>query len=249
MLGAFRRGAIWAVGIPVLGYIALFLTPTRFVVLLFLLGIAVRVAAAVDAFRVAGAKRSWMVVLIVVAAVVLSEFVIREPLAHHYRDRYAQTFTIPSASMQSALLVGDYIVVDKSAYRSTDPRRGDIVVFTYPLDERRTFIQRVIGLPGESLVIRGGDVHVNGKPLEEPWLAGAPAHRRDGSCNHAYGCEPVEIPRNAYFVMGDYRDNAMDSRYWGFVTRDKIKGRADWIYWSWDSERHRPRFGRLWRSL
>ena len=151
-----------------------------------------------------------------------------EPAKDYYRENYVQAFTIPSAAMMDTLLVGDYIIVDKSVYRAEAPRRGDIVVFTYPLDERRTFIQRIIGIPGDVLHIREQQVLINGNVLEEPYVR-RDRHPRSAEhggsaslCSYAYGCEPLAVPADSYFVMGDNRDNAQDSRYWGFVKRERI---------------------------
>jgi signal peptidase I len=157
------------------------------------------------------------------------------------------------------LLVGDYILVNKFLFGPeipfTDshlpglrqPVRGDIVVFKYPQDERRDFIKRIIGTPGDTVQVRGNRVYVNGHALDEPYIklanpghAGAP-----GYCGYAFGCEPTVVPPDSYFMMGDNRDNSQDSRYWGFVRREKIKGKAFLIYWSWDGDRHWLRWWRL----
>lgn len=179
-------------------------------------------------------------------------------LALVIRTLVVQAFTIPSGSMMDTLLVGDYILVNKFLYGAEipltpwrmpglrDPQRGDIIVFRYPQDERRDFIKRIIGVPGDEILIRGHAVYVNGRRLDEPYAkhtAPPPAH--DGYCGYAYGCQPTVVPPGAYFVMGDNRDNSQDSRYWGFVRREKIKGKAFLIYWSWDGDRHWLRWWRL----
>jgi signal peptidase I len=180
-------------------------------------------------------------------------------LALVIRTLVVQAFTIPSGSMMDTLLVGDYILVNKFLYGAEmpftewrmpglrDPRRGDIVVFKYPQDEKRDFIKRIVGLPGDRLVIRGSQVIVNGQALEESYVKQAPAlgHASATYCPYAYGCDQTRVPPDSYFVMGDNRDNSQDSRYWGFVRRDKIKGKAFLIYWSWDGDRHWLRWWRL----
>ena len=183
-------------------------------------------------------------------------------LALVIRSLVVQAFTIPSGSMMDTLLVGDYILVNKFLYGPElplidwrmpairDPRRGDIIVFKYPQDEKRDFIKRIVATPGERVQIRGHQVFVNGTPLQEPYTkyadsAGTARGGGDAYCGYAYGCEPTTVPPDAYFVMGDNRDNSQDSRYWGFVKRDKIRGKAFLIYWSWDGDRHWLRWWRL----
>jgi len=152
--------------------------------------------------------------------------------------------------MEPTLLVGDYIMTDNSVYRSRTPRRGDIVVFKYPGDERRDFIKRIVALPGEQVVIRSLRVYVNGDALEEPYVKRESALGGDsGGCGYVYGCAPTIVPSDSYFVMGDNRGNSQDSRYWGFLRREKIAGRAFTIYWSWDRSTHRLRLDRIGKSL
>ena len=186
-------------------------------------------------------------------------------LALIIRTLIVQAFTIPSGSMMDTLLVGDYILVNKFLYGPelpfTDwrtpalryPHRGDIVVFKYPQDEKRDFIKRIVALPGEEVQVRGQQVFINGQALTEPYVkradAPSPVSTQPGYCGYAYACEPTVVPPASYFVMGDNLDNSQDSRYWGFVTEDKIKGKAFLIYWSWDSEKHWLRWWRLGRYI
>ena len=180
-------------------------------------------------------------------------------LALVIRTLVVQAFTIPSGSMMDTLLVGDYILVNKFLYGPEipftavrlpglrSPHRGDIIVFKYPQDEKRDFIKRIVATPGETVQIRANDVYVDGRRLEEPYTkhtGPGPAHAGT-YCGYAYGCEPTTVPADSYFVMGDNRDNSQDSRYWGFVRRDRLKGKAFLIYWSWDSDRHWLRWWRL----
>ncbi len=160
-------------------------------------------------------------------------------LALLIRTFVVQAFKIPSGSMIPTLLVGDHILVNKFVYRFWDPRRGDVIVFKYPVDESRDFIKRIIAVGGEDLVIKDQKIYINCRPAEptcqpiaDPW--GRWEDRYGGAVSETTS---VHVPPGSYFVMGDNRNNSQDSRYWGFVRRDKIKGRAFMIYWSWDSER------------
>jgi signal peptidase I len=182
----------------------------------------------------------------IVIAVILALFV---------RTWTVQAFKIPTGSMENNLLVGDHLLVNKFVFGPTasslerallpvrDIRRGDIVVFKFPNEPERDFIKRVIGLPGETLELRNKKVYVNGQPLDEPYVHFLePASDSDEvtrfDVRERYG--PVRVPDGHYFVMGDNRDNSQDSRYWGFLPRGFIKGKALMIYWSYDSERVEP---------
>ena len=127
---------------------------------------------------------------------------------------------IPSASMETTIMTGDRIFGNRLAYKNHDPARGDIVIFKFPDDESQLFIKRIIGLPGETLEVIDGKVYINGDstPLDEPYI------KVDAIGD--YG--PVTIPENSYFMMGDNRNNSMDSRYWKqpYVFKDKILGKA-----------------------
>ncbi|OGW13871.1 MAG: signal peptidase I [Nitrospinae bacterium RIFCSPLOWO2_12_FULL_45_22] len=178
-------------------------------------------------------------------------------LALFIRAFVVQAFKIPSGSMIPTLQIGDHILVnkfiygikipftDKKLFTFKEPKRGDIIVFRYPGDEDRDFIKRAIGLPGDTIEIRDKQVSINGKPLKEPYaifnehnILGNSGYSRDN-----YG--PVKIPPHHLFVMGDNRDNSMDSRFWGFLDESKVKGRAFIIYWSWDSNDHWVRWRRI----
>ena len=154
-----------------------------------------------------------------------------------------QAFKIPSASMVPTLQVGDHILVWKFMYGvkipwvnkklwMRSPDRGDIIVFTYPRDRTKDFIKRVIALPGEKIQIVGREILVNDKPIEDPW--GQYSTRQTGTRPILDDYGPVTVPPNSLFVMGDNRDNSQDSRYWGFVGLNAVKGNAFIIYFSWD---------------
>ena len=179
-------------------------------------------------------------------------------LALVIRQFAVQAFTIPSGSMMDTLLIGDYILVNKFLFGPeipfTDkhlpglrqPEHGDVIVFKYPNDETRDFIKRIVAVGGDTVQIKDNRVVLNGKLLDEPYVM--PGSFRAGQsthCGYLYGCEPVVVPPNSYFVMGDNRDNSQDSRYWGFVKREKIRGKAFLIYWSWNADTHWLRWRRL----
>ncbi len=166
------------------------------------------------------------------------------------RTFIVQAFKIPTGSMENNLLIGDHLLVNKFVFGPSETsleravlpigtvKRLDVVVFKYPEEPERDFIKRVIGLPGETVELRAKKVYINGRPLDEPYVhflesaghGGEAAEVTSFDVRERYG--PVTVPPDQYFVMGDNRDNSQDSRYWGFLRRDYIKGRALVIYWS-----------------
>ena len=172
-------------------------------------------------------------------------------LALFIRTWVVQAFKIPTGSMENNLLVGDHLLVDKFAFAPTlssfekkllpisEIKRGDVIVFKYPQEPDRDFIKRVIGLPGETLELKRKVVYINGKPLTEPYvhfnLPLSPAGKSEiNDIREDFG--PVTVPADQYFMMGDNRDNSADSRIWGFLPADYIKGKALMIYWSYEPE-------------
>ena len=172
-------------------------------------------------------------------------------LALFARTFIVQAFKIPTGSMENNLLIGDHLLVNKFVFAPTmtplenmllpiDPiRRGDIIVFKYPEEPERDFIKRVIGLPGETLELRSKRVFINGTMLDEPYVHYlVPPDEENGGGEFdvrvQYG--PVTVPPGMYFMMGDNRDNSQDSRYWGFMPQEYIKGKALFVYFSFGEE-------------
>jgi signal peptidase I len=197
--------------------------------------------------------RDWSEALVVAAilALIIRSFVV-------------QAFKIPSGSMEDTLLIGDHLLVNKFIYgvqlpfsderflSMREPETGDVVVFEFPEDrdksyfQRRDFIKRVIGTPGDTVAIRNKQVFLNGRLFtipeqvyKEPTMMAGP---RDNMAE-------VKVPAGKYFVMGDNRDRSYDSRFWGFVDASEIKGLAFIKYWSWDHEKMWPRWGRIGRPI
>jgi signal peptidase I len=184
-------------------------------------------------------------------------------LAFAIRVFVVQAFKIPSGSMIPTLLIGDHILVSKlsygfqwptdcrlqwnvppvNCYTSTTviefgkPQRGDVIVFRFPEDEEKDFIKRIVGIPGDTVQLRNKVVFVNGQPLDDkaftqridPGIIDSTINSRDN-----FG--PVTVPEGSYFVMGDNRDQSLDSRFWGYVREEKIRGKAFRIYWSWSGQ-------------
>jgi len=194
--------------------------------------------------------REWTEVIVIA---VLMALVVRAYLI--------QAFKIPSGSMEDTLLVGDHLFVNKFIYgtkvpftdfsvlKFRDPRQGDVIVFEWPVDPSKDYIKRIIGVPGD--VVEGKDkkIYVNGVHYQNPHEI----HKEDElvpkerNPRDTFG--PLTVPDNSYFVLGDNRDRSYDSRFWGFVSRDKIKGLAFIKYWSWDWETLKPRLNRIGKPI
>jgi signal peptidase I len=176
-----------------------------------------------------------------------------------------QAFSIPSGSMENTLLIGDYLLVNKLSYGIRNPftnkvlipigkpQRGDVIVFIFPQDPSKDYIKRVIGLPGDKVQVINKKVYINNKILntpqaryDDPLMMPAP-HSPIESPRDNFG--PVEVPPNAYFVMGDNRDHSYDSRFWGFVPMRDLKGKATIIYFSWEGPRNEAFLPALWGGL
>jgi signal peptidase I len=134
-----------------------------------------------------------------------------------------QPVQVEGTSMMPRLENHERIFINKFLYRFRPIERGDVVVFSYPLDMSKSYIKRVIGLPGDVVSIRDGHVLVNGKPLPEPYVP--PNYLNDQSY------APVVVGRDNYFVLGDHRSSSSDSREWGTVDRKLIYGKAVFVYW------------------
>jgi signal peptidase I len=178
-------------------------------------------------------------------------------LALIIRAYVVQAFKIPTGSMEGTLVVGDHILVNKFIYGlklpfsekkvliSREPGRGDIAVFKYPEDPKRDFIKRIIAVGGDVIEARDKVVYVNGVPLKETFTRHSDRDIKPRELDPRDNFGPISVPEGKYFVMGDNRDYSYDSRYWGFVEKNAIKGKALVIYWSWDRKKHLPRFSRM----
>ena len=140
-------------------------------------------------------------------------------------------YKIPTGSMHPVLVEGDRIFVDKISYRFHEPKRGDIVVFKYPMDRKKDFVKRLIGVGGENVEIRDGQIFINGEKLTQPdSIVKTFYYNRP---DWAYGKEDqiIKVPAGHLFVLGDNSAQSSDSRNWGFVPRKDLIGRAILIWW------------------
>ena len=181
-----------------------------------------------------------------------------------------EAFRIPTGSMEGTLLVGDFLLVNKAVYGAQvpgtavrlpafgDPERGDVVVFTPPHDPEKNYVKRLVGMPGDTLAMRDKALILNGRRVAEPY-----ARHEDALDSHSptmqwqsehlpEGLErvryrptrdnwgPIVVPPGKYFVLGDNRDDSQDSRYWGFVDGETVKGKPLFVYYSFNPRTLEP---------
>ena len=178
-------------------------------------------------------------------------------LALFIRTFVVQAFKIPSGSMEPTLEIGDHILVNKFIYGIKlpftsisllplgNPKRGDVIVFIYPLDTSKDFIKRVVAVEGDTVKIVNKKLYINGAEVDdsravykENTIFAAEIQKRDN-----FG--PVTVPEGHLFVLGDNRDRSLDSRFWGFVPRKDVRGKAFMIYWSWNGQETTLRWKRI----
>jgi len=193
----------------------------------------------------------------------IEAIVIAVVLALFIRTFIVQAFKIPSGSMQPTLLIGDHILVnkfiygvgipftDKKLFDINKPERGDVIVFIYPEDESKDYIKRVIGLPGDTINIINKQIFINDKPYHDEFgVYDDPLTLARGQFNsNRDNFGPVTVPPDSLFVMGDNRDHSSDSRFWGFVPINKVRGKAFIIYWSWEKMFKNFRLTRIGRLI
>ena len=171
----------------------------------------------------------------------IESIVIAFILAMFIRTFFIQAFKIPSGSMRPTLIERDRLMVNKLRYGPkvpfskdkrlpgmTKPKRGDIIVFVYPEDPSRDFIKRLIGLEGETIEIRGGNIYVNDQIVENSSIKDVFYYNRG---NYGKEGQKITVPQGHYFVLGDNSGSSSDGRFWGFVPHGNVIGRAEIIYW------------------
>jgi signal peptidase I len=180
------------------------------------------------------------------------------------RGLVLQAFRIPTGSMEDTLLVGDFLFVNKMVYGSEidvgfggerffyyrfpairEPKPGDVLVFRYPEDPSRDFIKRCVAIEGQTVEIRDKVLYVDAKAREEPYVRHKDPRVIPHETSQRDNFGPYVVPQGHLFMMGDNRDNSHDSRFWGPLPRDLVKGKAMFLYWSWDPDQRLPRFDRL----
>ena len=182
-------------------------------------------------------------------------------LALLIRTFFVQAFKIPSGSMKQTLQIGDHILVNKFIYGIRvpflhrvivplkQPKRGDIIVFKFPVDPDKDFIKRVIGIAGDKVEGRDKTIYVNDKPIDDDFSIRTDPQIKPRGDQPRDNFGPITVPSRSLFVMGDNRDQSFDSRFWNFVDLKAVSGKAFMIYWSWDQENFGVRWKRIGKLL
>jgi len=184
------------------------------------------------------------------------------------RGLVIQAFRIQTGSMEDTLLVGDFLFVNKMVYGSEidlgfsgnrlfyyrfpairQPRVGDVIVFRYPDDPSRDFIKRCVAVGGQTVEIRDKVLYVDGHPRDEPFAVHKDPRTLPRELGPRDNFGPFVVPQDHLFMMGDNRDNSQDSRFWGALPVNLVKGKAMFLYWSWDPDRRLPRVSRLFHGI
>ncbi len=172
-----------------------------------------------------------------------------------------QAFRIPSESMRDTLLVGDFLFVNKFEYGPKipftnlrlpgirQPRAGDVIVFQFPQDPSKDFIKRCVATGGQTVEIKDKQLYVDGEPRVEPYVIHTDPNVRPAGYDFRDNFGPFTVDPGDLFMMGDNRDNSNDSRYWGELDMHLVKGRAMFLYWSWNADKNWPRWNRIFHLI
>jgi signal peptidase I len=235
--GQFKKGISYLVGIFLFNMVFSFLLLKFYGMILYLIiEVGFLLFVMINALRGAIRLKSielksynkWYIYLIIF---VVSNVVVGQLFIWTIKNNVARAYKTPSSSMAPTLLVGDHLVADMRIYKSQKPQRGDIIIFEFPRDPSKDFIKRVIAIEGENVELINNKIYINEKLLYDPWGY----YTKDYPALDTFG--PVVVPKDSLFVLGDNRNNSIDSRHWGFVDIKKVKGKVLYLYWAKDKSR------------
>jgi signal peptidase I len=240
--GQFRKGISYLVGFYLVYIVFSFLLLTFYGMIFYLMiTMGFFLFIVIDALRGANKLKAitlkpfnkWFIYLIIF---LISNVAIRPLLGWTIRNHIVRPYKIPSSGMSPALLVGDRLIANMRIYNSQKLQRGDIVIFEFPKDPSKDFIKRVIGMEGEKVEILKNKIYINDKLLDDPW-----GYFEDSGSSKDFPVveqfRPVFVPKNSLFVLGDNRNNSQDSRFFGFINVEKVKGKALYLYWAKNKSR------------
>lgn len=181
---------------------------------------------------------------VIYIAIFASSFVLNNAMSYVVKNTVIKAFRFPSDSMEPTLLKGDHILVDRTN-AGKHPHRGEVIVFEFPEDPAKDFLKRVVAVGGDTVAVRNKILYVNGKAMTEPYVVHQESDMIPARENPRDNFGPEVIPAGSFFVMGDNRDKSFDSRFFGPVTSDKVKGTVRTVYWSWDQKKSAVRWDRV----
>lgn len=208
-----------------------------------------------DAIKIARGKSTsyflknynrWYVYL---ACWILASFIIQPIVETLVKENTIKAYKISSGAMIPTLLNGDRIFVNKFIYKNSEPQRGDIIVFEYPKDPSKDFVKRLIGVEGDVIQIKDKRVFISNVEQNESYIINLDPNIFPAGTQPRDNCGPITVPTNSLFFMGDNRDNSYDSRFWGFVSKEKVRGKVMSLYWSWDKETGKVRWDRIGKAI
>lgn len=178
-------------------------------------------------------------------AIQLINIILAVSIALVFKQYVIQAYKIPAGSNLPTILIGDHVLVNKYVYKFHQPQRNDWVIFKFPKNEKIDYLKRVVALPGDQVEIKDKRLYVNNQLVLEPFVINSTTSVMDAIKSPRDNFGPVTVPEKSYFVLGDNRDNSFDSRFWGFVKENKIKGKAEIIYFSYDNKTKSARYDRI----
>lgn len=207
-------------------------------IIIFLTEIAYALFVAIDAFIVAKRKgdtelksyNRWPIYILLTLVFWVLNSTVGNAIQQNIYSLKA--YKIPAGSMIPSVDIGDHLMVDLKAYQTKKPTTGDIIIFQYPPKPEQDFIKRVVATGGQQIQILNKVVYVNEQPIDEPYVIHRDIKEIPAEISPRDNMGPITVPVNSYFVLGDNRDNSHDSRFWGFVSEEAIKGKALYFYWS-----------------
>lgn len=251
ILFGIEQCLVLTLGLSIIAY-----TPDIYSLLVFaVIGIGFTIFCVLDAAAIARKKKDqyelakynrwyayvgYFIVMSLGISTFISDSIVKSKLVKAYR--------LPSGAMEDTLLIGDHVLVDQRK-SAREPHRGDIVIFEYPKDPTKDFIKRVVAIGGDTVEIKDKKLIINGALVTEPYIVHKETNTIPAPENPRDNFGPKVVPAGSYFTMGDNRDRSYDSRFWGFVSKDKVKGTMRSIYWSWDREKGSVRWNRIGKEV
>ncbi|WP_022669349.1 signal peptidase I [Desulfospira joergensenii] len=257
--GKLKKGSFFYLGqylVLVLCMTVVYLLPS-FITLIgaLLFGSAYFLYCLIDAIRIAQKARPvyqiksfnrWYLYL---GIVICTSLVIQPIISNSIKEYMIQAYKIPAGSLKPTLLVGDQILCKKGLALKNGLQKGEMIIFPYPEDPSKEYIKRVIAVGGDEIEIKNKKVFINRDQIEEPYVIHLDSRILPGNLSTRDNLRTVEVPEDSVFVMGDNRDNSHDSRFWGFVKKPSVTGKAFIIYWSWDRENSKIRWDRIGKTI